>query len=225
DGRHGAFSDSAFRAGFEFYVGLFRDGLAPSITSNQISNVYQEFAAGNFTMLMTGPWNVGEFRRRLPAELQDSWATAPMPGPHGAASGISMAGGSSLVIFHDTPHAEAAWRLVEFLSRPEQQHEFWRLTGDLPARLEAWEDPALIGDPLTHAFWEQLQRVEPLPAVPEIELIVTKVFEAGEQAVQGGVPVGRVLAELDGDVDRILEKRRWMLDRREAAPASLSRGR
>jgi len=225
DGRHGAFSDSAFRRGFEFYIGLFRDGLAPSITSNQISNVYQEFAAGNFAMLMTGPWNVGEFRRRLPAELQDSWATAPMPGPHGPSSGISMAGGSSLVIFHDTPHAEAAWRLVEFLSRPEQQHEFWRLTGDLPARLEAWEDPALIGDPLTHAFWEQLQRVEPLPAVPEIELIVTKVFEAGEQAVQGGVPVGRVLAELDGDVDRILEKRRWMLDRREAAPASLSRGR
>ena len=53
--------------------------------------------------------------------------------------------------------------------------------------------------------------------MPEIELIVTKVFEAGERAVQGGVPVERVLADLDANVNRILEKRRWMLDRAAVA--------
>lgn len=217
-GRHGAFSEPAFRRAFDFYTGLFRDSLAPPITSNQISNVYQEFGAGTFAMLITGPWNIGEIRRRLP-ELDGRWATAPMPGPEGAQSGVSMAGGSSLVIFRGSAHPEAAWRLVEYLSRPEQQHDFWRLTGDLPARTAAWDDPALRGDPIVRAFWEQLQRVEPLPAVPEIELIVTKVFEAGERAVQGGVPVDRVLADLDRDVDRILEKRRWMLERAEGAVA------
>ena len=217
EGRRGAFSEPAFRRAFEFYTGLFADSLAPSITSNQISNIYHEFAAGNFAMIITGPWYIGEFRRRLPDSVQDKWATAPMPGPTGTASGVSMAGGSSLVVFRGSEHPEAAWRLVEYLSRPEQQHEFWRLTGDLPARLESWDDPALKGDPITYAFWDQLQRVEPLPAVPEIELIVTKVFEAGERAVQGGVPVDRVLADLDADVDRILEKRRWMLDRAAVA--------
>ena len=216
-GRRGAFAAPAFRRAFEFYTGLFADSLAPPITSNQISNIYQEFAAGNFAMIITGPWYIGEFRRRLPPELQDRWATAPLPGPDGAESGVSMAGGSSLVIFRGTRHPEAAWRLVEYLSRPEQQREFWRLTGDLPARTATWDDPALKGDPITFAFWQQLQRVEPLPAVPEIELIVTKVFEAGERAVQGGVPVGRVLADLDASVDRILEKRRWMLDRAAVA--------
>jgi len=55
--------------------------------------------------------------------------------------------------------------------------------------------------------------VEPLPAVPEIELIVTKVFETGEKVVQGGTSVPRALEDLDREVDRILEKRRWMLDR------------
>ena len=216
-GRRGAFSAPEFRRAFDFYTGLFEDSLAPPITNNQISNIYQEFAAGNFAMIITGPWYIGEFRRRLPEELQASWATAPMPGPTGAESGVSMAGGSSLVVFRGTEHPDAAWRLVEYLSRPEQQREFWRLTGDLPARLETWDDPALKGDPITYAFWEQLQRVEPLPAVPEIELIVTKVFEAGERAVQGGVPVERVLADLDATVDRILEKRRWMLDRAAVA--------
>ena len=217
EGRRGAFSEPAFRRAFDFYTGLFEDSLAPPITNNQISNIYHEFAAGNFAMIITGPWYIGEFRRRLPDSVQDKWATAPMPGPTGAASGVSMAGGSSLVVFRGTEHPDAAWRLVEYLSRPEQQREFWRLTGDLPARLEAWDDPALKGDPITYAFWEQLQRVAPLPAVPEIELIVTKVFEAGERAVQGGVPVERVLADLDATVDRILEKRRWMLDRAAVA--------
>jgi multiple sugar transport system substrate-binding protein len=216
-GRRGAFSEPAFRRAFDFYTGLFVDSLAPPITNNQISNIYQEFAAGNFAMIITGPWYIGEFRRRLPPGIQDKWATAPMPGPDGAASGVSMAGGSSLVVFRGTDQPEAAWKLVEYLSRTEQQREFWRLTGDLPARLETWEDSALKGDPITFAFWEQLQRVEPLPAVPEIELIVTKIFEAGERAVQGGVPVERVLADLDATVDRILEKRRWMLDRADIA--------
>jgi multiple sugar transport system substrate-binding protein len=218
-GREGAFSDSAFRAGFEFYAGLFRDSLAPSISSNQISNIYQEFANGTYAMIITGPWNIGEFKRRLPADMQDKWGTAPLPGPTGAASGISTAGGASLVIFRGSRHKAAAWKLVEYLSRPEQQLAFWRLTGDLPARLEAWKDTALIGDKYTRAFWEQLQRVEPLPAVPEIELIVTKVFETGEKVVNGGTPVGRALEDLDEQVDDILEKRRWMLDRARARAA------
>jgi multiple sugar transport system substrate-binding protein len=215
-GREGAFADPEFRRGFEFYTGLFRDSLAPAISSNQISNIYQEFANGTYAMIITGPWNIGEFRRRLPADMQGKWATAPLPGPTGAASGISTAGGASLVIFRGSRHKAEAWKLVEYLSRPEQQLAFWRLTGDLPARLEAWKDTALIGDRHTRAFWEQLQRVEPLPAVPEIELIVTKIFETGEKVVRGGTPVPRALEDLDREVDGILEKRRWMLDREKS---------
>ena len=221
DGREGAFSDSAFRAGFDFYTGLFRDSLAPAISSNQISNIYQEFANGKYAMIITGPWNIGEFKRRLPADMQDKWSTAPLPGPTGVASGISTAGGASLVVFRGSGHKTEAWKLLEYLARPEQQLAFWRLTGDLPARLEAWQDTALIGDRYTRAFWEQLQRVEPLPAVPEIELIVTKVFETGEKVVNGGTPVAKALEDLDEQVDDILEKRRWMLDRAKARSAVL----
>ena len=34
--------------------------------TQQIANLYQEFARGYFAMYITGPWNLGEFRRRLP---------------------------------------------------------------------------------------------------------------------------------------------------------------
>lgn len=209
----GAFSDSAFRAGFEFYLGLFRDGLAPSVSNQEIANLYQEFERGTFAMYITGPWNVGEFRRRLPAAMQDDWATAPLPGPHGAASGVSIAGGSSLVLFRGSPHKAAAFRLVEFLSQPAQQARFYALTGDLPARWEAWDDSALAGDKVIQAFRTQLERVVATPKVPEWELIGTRLQEWSEKAIRGAVPADTALAALDRDVDRILEKRRWLLAR------------
>lgn len=211
-GRYGAFGDSAFRRAFEFYVDLYRSGLAPVAGMTEIANPYQEFARGRFAMWITGPWNVGELRRRLPPGVQDAWATAPLPGPD-RAPGLSMAGGSSLVLFRRSPHLAAAWRVIEFLSRPEQQLRLYAVTGDLPARMEAWQDSALRGDPQLRAFWLQLQRVAPLPRVPEWELIATRLIDHAEAAVRGGRPVAEALDALDRDADRILEKRRWLLAR------------
>ncbi len=208
----GAFSEPPFRRAFEFYIDLFKSGLAPAVGNNDIANLYQEFARGTFAMYITGPWNLGEFRRKLPPELQGSWFTAPLPGPDGDKSRLSMAGGSSLVVFRASPHKRAAWRLVEYLSRPEQQVRFYRLTGDLPARREAWSDTTLTHDPYTRAFWEQLQRTAPWPKVPEWEQIATRLQEQAERAARGVTPPDSVLAALDRDVDRMLEKRRWLVE-------------
>jgi len=213
----GAFEEPAFRRAFSFYLDLFRDGLAPPLANNEVANLYQEFARGYFAMYVTGPWNLGEFHRRLPPELQDAWGTAPLPGPEGAESGVSLAGGSSLVLFRDSPRHREAWRLVEFLSRPEQQLRFLELSGDLPAHREAWQDPSLTGDPRIRAFGEQLLRVVPTPKIPEWEQIAARIQERTEYAARGAVSADSALAMLDREVDRILEKRRWLLDRRAVA--------
>jgi multiple sugar transport system substrate-binding protein len=216
-GRYGAFSDSAFARAFGFYLGLFHDGLAPVAGTNDIANVYQEFARGMFAMWITGPWNVGEMRKRLPPELQHSWATAPLPGPTGDSSGVSLAGGSSIVIFHASAHKDAAWKLLEYLARPEQQLRFSRLTGDLPASVAAWRDSSLSGDPHFRAFYTQLHRVTPIPKVPEVEIISSKLIETSEASIRGNRPADQSLAALDRDVNQILEKRRWILARRSPA--------
>lgn len=207
----GEFAAPAFRRALGFFVDLFRAGLAPPVANNEISNLYQEFSRGYICMYITGPWNLGEFRRRLPPELQGAWATAPLPGPDGP--GVSLAGGSSLVLFQSSRRKAAAWRLVEFLSRPEQQLRFYQLTGDLPARVEAWSDTALSRDPQVRAFGLQLQRVVPTPKVPEWEFITTRIQERAELAIRGGASVDSAAALLDRDVDGILEKRRWLVRR------------
>ena len=219
DDTRGAFSEPAFRRAFDFYTGLYRDGLAPPVRNNEIANIYQEFARGYFAAYITGPWNLGEFERRLPDSLKDAWATAPMPGPDGPASGLSLAGGASLVVFRGSRHKEEAWRLIEFLSRPDQQLRFYRLTGDLPARREAWRDTALTRDPRIRAFGEQLTRTASSPKVPEWELIANRLRDYAERVVRGGEPAEATLAELDREVTRLLEKRRWLLARARAEGA------
>jgi len=216
----GAFSAPAFKRAFDFYLGLFHDGLAPPVANTEISNIYQEFERGYFSLYITGPWNIGEFDRRLPASMRDAWGTAPLPGPEGAASGLSMAGGSSLAMFRQSAHKAEAWRLIEYLSRPEQQVRFFKLCGDLPARREAWSDSALVADRRLEAFRVQLGRVAPWPMVPEMEQIAIRLQELSERAIRGQAPPDSVLAEMDRDVDQILEKRRWLMERREQSAAA-----
>jgi multiple sugar transport system substrate-binding protein len=209
-----AFSAPAFRSAFDFYLDLFRDGLAPPVANNEVANLYQEFGRGTFAMYISGPWNLGEFKRRLPEGLQAAWATAPLPGPDDGSPGVSLAGGSSLVMFRGSPHQDAAWRLVEFLSQPQQQIRFFRLTGDLPAHRAAWRDESLAADPRAAAFREQLEHVVPTPKIPEWEEIATRVWEAAELAIRGAATADEALAALDADVDRMLAKRRWLRERK-----------
>jgi multiple sugar transport system substrate-binding protein len=221
--RWAAFREPRFQAAYETYSQIYRRGFASVVPNSQVGNLYQQFAEGAFAMYVTGPWNLGEMRSRLPPEMQDRWATAPMPAPDGEAwPGASVAGGASLVIFKSksrSPQRTAeAWKLIEHLSRPDQQVRFFQLTGDLPARKSAWSTPELAGDPQARAFWQQLQNVLPTPKVPEWEQIATLFFEHSESAIRGRATSEQALAALEGDVNRLLEKRRWLLDHQEKTP-------
>lgn len=215
DGRWGNFSAPGFRRALGFYLEMFQRGWAPPLGTAAISNVWNEFGRGRFAFYISGPWNIGEFERRLPPGQQDTWMTAPLPGPDGP--GASIAGGSSLVVFRASRHQAAAWRLIEFLSQPSVQRRFHALTGDLPPRRATWADPQLAADIHARAFREQLERVKPAPKVPEWERIATEMRLTAERAVHGHLTVEQAARDLDTRAAQILEKRRWMLARREAS--------
>jgi multiple sugar transport system substrate-binding protein len=216
DDSYGAFEEEPFRTGFAFYVGLFRDGFAPALGNTNVANVYQQFGDGTFPMYITGPWNLGEFRRRLPASARGEWSTAPMPAFSGSDwPGVSLAGGASLTVFRRCTHKQVAWRFVEFLSRVDQQVAFYKATGDLPARRAAWQEPSLARDPQAQAFRVQLEHVRSTPKIAEWERIATAIADAADAVVRGGRSTDAALADLDRQADTILEKRRWMLRHRQ----------
>lgn len=216
-GRWGHFAGTGFQRALRFYMDLFSQGLAPDITNNQIANLWQEFGRGSFAFYLSGPWNIGEFRSRLPGQ-QSRWTTAALPGPAGP--GASIAGGASLVMFRRSRRKPEAWALIEYLSRPAVQLQFFQLTGNLPPRRATWAFEPLRSDPQVRAFAEQLERVRPAPAVPEWERIAQEMQLFAARAVHEHADPLRVGQALDARVDDILAKRRWMLDRATRAGAS-----
>ena len=211
----GNFSSPSFQAALAFYKSLFDEGLAPVASSTQISNVWTEFARGYFSFYFSGPWTIGDMKSRLPAEVQPHWSTAGVPGPTGP--GASAPGGSSLAVFRSSPHQEAAWKLVRYLSDPAVQARFNVITGDLPARPSAWAAPKVASDPYVAAFNGQLARAKAVPKVPEWERIVTEMQIVAERMVRGEFTVQQAGAEIDRRADRLLEKRRWMIEQGRAA--------
>lgn len=219
-GRHGAFRRPEVRLAWDYYLEYFRRGLAPAASLNQIANMYQQFAAGEFAMTVTGPWNVGEFGRRLPPELEDAWDTAPMPAPDGKPwPGASLAGGASLALFRGSKHPDEAWKLIAYLTRRDNLIKLNELCGDLPPRASAWKEAKLGERPHFAAFEAQLQAAKATPLLPEWERIATLIGERLEASIRGRSTLDQTLEKLDTEVDRILEKRRHLLDLRAAQKA------
>ncbi|MGM0576481.1 MAG: extracellular solute-binding protein [Myxococcota bacterium] len=76
------------------------------------------------------------------SEVAGRFDIAPMPAGPGGSSTAAL-GGGQLGINAFTEHPEAAWRLVAFLTAPEQTLERARVTGQLPARRDLYDDPRL----------------------------------------------------------------------------------
>ncbi|RZA20312.1 MAG: extracellular solute-binding protein [Lysobacteraceae bacterium] len=218
DGRHGNFRSAGFRRTLAFFSAMFEQELAPRVDNTRISNVWDEFGKGFFAFYISGPWNIAEFRKRLPEALKDEWMTMPLPGPDGP--GASIAGGTSFVIFRQSKQKRAAWELIRFLSSPAQQVRLHVLTGDLPPRRSPWTTPALADDPYARAFRDQLERAVPAPKVPEWERIAQEMRLVGEQLANRRLSVDQAAVEMDRRADAILAKRRWMLDQAQGSGAT-----
>jgi multiple sugar transport system substrate-binding protein len=208
----GAFHSPEFLSAFEYMVSFYREKLAPPGIS-LVTNVYQGFSDGLFAMYITGPWNVGEFKKRLPESIYEQLITVPLPAPDIHFPGISLAGGCSLVVFRTSEHKEEAWQFIEYLSLRETQLKFYSMTGNLPAVRSTWSDSSIRGNPHMTAFYTQLEHVVPTPKIPEWEQIAMKVQEYAEVAAIGTMTVDQTTRALDTEVDRILEKRRWIKTR------------
>ncbi len=208
---YGNFSGKEFTQAYSFLMKFYREGLAPT-DLQQVLNLYQAFGEGYFTFYITGPWNVTEMKNRFPKELQNEWMTAPLPSPDSTYPGKSLAGGASLVLNKFSKSKKEAWKFIEFLSRADIQLKFYNLVSSLPALKSVWQDSTFTSNKYMNAFYVQLNNTVPTPKIPEWEQIVfSKIQQYAEQTARNKKEISKALKELDSDVNKILEKRRWML--------------
>ena len=217
--RYGNFASASFRRALTFYKSLYEQHLAPRIDDRQLVNLWWEMARGDFVFYVSGPWNIGEFRRFLPPRDEDLWMTAPMPGPDGP--GVSIIGGSDFVVFRVSRRAQLAHEFIRYMLADQQQVRLYELTGDLPARRGVWQLPPLANDVKLRAFRLQLERVRPFEAIPEWDEIMDGMRRMAARVAAGDASVRAATAGFDRTVDDWLAKRRELLAR-SATPTATS---
>jgi multiple sugar transport system substrate-binding protein len=205
----GNFQTPEARAAFAYYVSLYADGYAPMALSTEIQDPVAAFATGYCAIWPSGPTTLKDFARRVDIIPRDRWATARLAGPHGIGpvSGLS----SSLCVSTQTKRPREAWALVRHLTSAPSELDYQRLIGNLPARVGAWRSPQLA-DPVLRPFAEQMRQPAAAPRVIEWERIQAEVQLAAERVVRGVQTLDAALAALDARVDRLLAKRRALVE-------------
>lgn len=205
----GNFRDPRFRDALAFYVSLFRERLAPPALSTEVQDPVAAFAQGYFAVYPYGPTLTLDLHRRA-AEIPTAlWSTARMPGPRGPGrvSGIA----ASLCVSARSRWPAAAWALVRHLTSSASELTYQRLIGTLPARAAAWDTPQLR-QPALAAFAEQMRHPTREPMIVEWERIRIEVQLIAERVVRGQLGIDAALAAMDDRVDRLLTKRRALVE-------------
>lgn len=116
------------------------------------------FMAGDVAMLMSGPWNIGNF---LSAGINLGVATIPsLPGEVNPPA--SFSGTRVMFVSAFTHHPDEAHMFAEFLMTEEIQRLRYEITQTIPAA------PIETGNPYFGGFMEQLQFAVPMPSIPEM---------------------------------------------------------
>ncbi|MFJ4700170.1 sugar ABC transporter substrate-binding protein [Streptomyces sp. NPDC088768] len=191
-------SPEAVRALTE-YGTYFSKGLAKkSVTPGY--DVLKDFDSGSVPMFFSGPWQISSINQTHP-NLKGKWGITTVPRDESA---TSMAGGSSLVISKDSDHKAAATDFVKYLTSAKGQTEFYKASGDLPARTSAWDSGELATDKNLQTFRTQVENSKTSPALAKWSEISSKVDDAIEQVTQGKASAKSALDKAQSEIESLL---------------------
>ncbi|CQR58271.1 sugar ABC transporter substrate-binding protein [Paenibacillus riograndensis] len=135
---------------------------AGDITFDVKTQLFQE---GKLAMNIDGPWSTGSFKDHV------NFGVVPLPkGPNGEEM-ISFSGVKSYYVNSYTAYPVAARLFAHFASSKDNQLKNYKMTGAIPASIEAGESQEIKNDPITLGFFEQFQHSVPMPAISEINAV------------------------------------------------------
>jgi len=187
-----------FVEALEFYSKFFKENLV----AKGGANVFVDFESGLLPMFFSGPWMVSMIKEQVP-KITGKWMVSVMPKKK---TRTSFVGGSNWIIFKDAKNKKEAWSFIEFMTRTENQLEWYKILRSLPAVKEVWENPELANDPMTRVFREQLEDAKSTPIVPEWDKIETALGRRVEEVCLGNRDVKEGVELLYKDLQKILRK-------------------
>jgi multiple sugar transport system substrate-binding protein len=125
------------------------------------------FQNGNAVFMRNWPYAYSLLSDSSQSRVVGRFAVSTMPAAPGGHPTTAL-GGAELAINSYSEHPDLAWKLVEYLSAPEQMLERARAAGDFPTRRALYDDPRLasaLDVPLDQAR-EAIESAVPRPVTP-----------------------------------------------------------
>ncbi|MFZ6820174.1 sugar ABC transporter substrate-binding protein [Undibacterium sp. Ji22W] len=172
------YSPETFQA-VTYYTSFAEEGLVPlSALEKDSAQIESGFFANQYAVIFSGPWILKMMSTSKAKGGQMETAAAQNFGvasyPAGIKGNQTFFSGSDLALMKSSKNKEEAWKLLKFLVGREAQLKFSKLSGMLPARLDAVNDPSLMKDPHYAEFIEQVKLGRHYPVVAawaQLELV------------------------------------------------------
>lgn len=165
------------------------------------------FQNGEAAFMRNWPYAFPLMQDSTQSRVAGKFAVAPMPsGPGG--SPTAAIGGAQLAINRRTEHPQAAWAVIEYLTRPEQMRERAQVVGQFPTRSAVYEDPDLAsGLAIQPATVRRIiEYAVPRPVTP----IYTQLSEILQiqlhRALTRQSEPGQALAQAQSEMQRLLDR-------------------
>jgi multiple sugar transport system substrate-binding protein len=205
DGKQVLFNDDKAKAAAEFYVNLAKYAPKDYLNSNSYDG-RQAFANGQVGMYVAGSWFAGTLGDEFP-QIDGKWAVAPLP-KGDAGCGTTIAG-DALVMFSQGKKTDAAWKFIEFLSKPDNMAQ-WTYKSKagtlLPPLTSLLDSPDLVATkPIMKGFAEAMPcGVSNVVANPDWPKIEASINAELAKAIYGEQTAAQALDNAAAEAEKII---------------------
>lgn len=187
---------------FEYLNSFFTEELADKNPDTESSARASAFIDGSVPMFLSGPWDIPGLTEAGGEGFGDKFSVATIPASSSGTS-TSFAAGANLAVFKAAKNPDAAWKLIQWLTEPDVQADWFEAVNDLPAQEVAWNDPALSENTKVSVFGDQLQSTKTAPPLTSWTQVSAAADTEVEQMIRGGKTPAEALAQIQSTADSL----------------------
>ena len=171
DRRHSAINSPEALQAITYYTSFAAEGLVPmSALEKDSTQIENGFFNGQYAVIFTGPWILKQMNTpkakggQLESVAAHNFGVAPYPA--GLKGNQTFFSGSDMAIMKSSKNKDEAWKLMSYLTSREAQVTYSKMSGMLPTRLDAANDPSLMADTHYAEFVAQIKNGRHYPSIP-----------------------------------------------------------
>jgi ABC-type glycerol-3-phosphate transport system substrate-binding protein len=201
-------SEEGRRALTEMRDEIYRyDVVPPSVLTWHEEESRFAFQNGEAAFMRNWPYPVPLLMDSVKSKVSGKFAVAPLPAAPGGSPSAAI-GGAQLAINRRSEHPEAAWAVIDYLTRPEQMRERARVVGQFPTRSSVYDDPELASGLAIppETVRRIVEHAVPRPVSPVYtqlsEILQIQIHRALTRQVEPDAALARAQSEMQRVLDR-----------------------